>query len=151
MIESRDFSSLKVKLYYYLSRKHLQDVTRMGLQPQKPAFVLGSEVRKTPCVFCYLQPEDELWGLAEKEDYKLLQVRVDPQLCVVADQALFMKGWEFVNGNHSPAGSYEMAREWISRYDRRVLPLKFFRQGMLEAPEVLVRSSIPPEDIEVAK
>ncbi len=151
MIESRDFPSLKVKLYYYLPRKRLQDATRRGLQPQKPSFVLGSEVRKTPCVFCYLQPEDELWGLAEKDDYKLLQVRVDPQLCVVADQALFLKGWEFENGKHFEGGSYEMAREWISRYDRRVLPLKFYRQGMLECPEVLVRSSIPPKDIEVAE
>ncbi|GEM_PF-1359010 len=151
MIESRDFSSLKVKLYYYLSRDRLEDATSKGLQPEEPSTILGSEVRKTPCVFCYLQPEDELWGFAEKEDYKLLQVRVDPQLCVVADQALFLKGWEFVKGDYSPGGSYEMAREWISRYDQQVLPLKFYRQGMLEAPEVLVRSRIPPEDIKVAK
>ncbi len=148
MIESRDFPNPKVKLYHFVAREKINDVLEYGLKPEKPAYILDSELRKKPAVFCYLQPEDDLWGLANNGGYSLLEVRVDPRLCTVADQALFFEGWRCLNGGCPADDDFGKAMELIKQYDQQALPLKIYRQGMLQAPEVLVRGTIPPHEIE---
>lgn len=148
MIESRDFPNPKVKLYHFIAKDRAKDVLQNGLRPEKPAYILDSELRKKPAVLCYLQPEDDLWGFEKNEEYTLLEVRVDPRLCTVADQALFFESWRCLNGGTPSNEDPQKAMELIKHYDQRALPLKIYRQGMLQAPEVLVRGSIPPEEIE---
>lgn len=147
MIESRGFPDPKVKLFHFIEKDKLKDVLQNGLKPEKPAYVLDSEIRKKPAVFCYLQPEDDLWGLGESDNYVLLQVWVDPRLCTVADQALFFEGWRWMNGGNPAQQNREKAIEFVKEYDQQALPLKIYRQGMLKSPEVLVRGTIPPGEI----
>jgi len=148
LIESRDFPNPRVKLYHFVAKEKINDVLQNGLKPEKPAYILDSELRKKPAIFCYLQPEDDLWGLAKNGGYALLAVRVDPRLCTVADQALFFESWQCLNGGDTVGEDLERAMEFVKQYDQQALPLKIYRQGMLQSPEVLVRGTIPPHEIE---
>jgi len=142
LIESRDFIDPSIKLYYQAPRNKLEQIMQKGLTPQTLPDC-GSRVRGKPAIFCLLQPQDAILDDLQDE-HVLLEVHADPRFCQVADKSLWKKYRKLLKEE-----TFEEASQVIKEYDQQALPLRIYRQGMLKEPEVLVRTSIPPEQITI--
>lgn len=121
MIENFEQPNAEITLFTLIEKQDLSIVKSEGLVPKLSQEKYNSELLKRPLIRAFFAPVEVGANLVQ------LKITVEATCCLVVDQSLL---------KNNP-----------QQFDQLVLPLRQFRFGMFQQPQVLLEKTISPAQI----
>ncbi|MCC6442330.1 MAG: hypothetical protein IT210_02620 [Armatimonadetes bacterium] len=135
---------MTVFVFHYTKRENWESIRKKGLLPQAQFDFLGSRLRRD-IAYGWLHPADDRMGCQGHPGYLCLRLEADEKLCLAAPMEMASAAYACFQARA------EDRAEWLMRrYDEAAVPVREYDPGNFLFPEVLVRSAVGPEFIELA-
>lgn len=138
-----------IELYHYARAETLDSISEEGLKTGSRYFMLDVPARND-AVYLWLAPDYDVMGYSENPQYVCLRARVDAARCRIAPMELVSAAYVNHIGQRQPRNP-DLAARLIAAYEKSLVLVGEYQNGLFRSPEVLVQGAIDPDGIAVIK